>query len=303
MKYQLIVTENDALMRIDAYVTRSLPDVIPSRMFVKRLMEQGRIQLNQGIVKPKELVKANDIIDIDIVEQDYPDERIHPEEIPLDIVYEDDDLLALNKPTGISVHPSSGRYSGTLVNALVYHFATLSDMNGQQRPGIVHRLDRETSGVILIAKNNFTHARLSKQFQQQTIQKKYIALVAGDVQFDEGRIEADIDLHPQYHDRRRIVPSGEGKPAETYYSVIKRTPKITAVSLSPITGRTHQLRLHMKHIGHPILGMKRSRRPHGRRRSTMTSCGSRRDTRQSSASVGPRSPSASGSGLPSPGRS
>lgn len=254
MKHQLIVQQDQVGVRIDAYVTHALPDVIPSRMFVKRLLEEGRITLNQQHVKPRYLVQEKDVIDIDILTQDYPDERIHPENVLLDIVYEDEDMIAVNKPVGMAVHPASGNYGGTLVNALVHHFSTLSDINGDKRPGIVHRLDKETSGIILIAKNNFAHARLAKQFQQHTIEKKYVAIVEGEVQFDEGKIEADIAQHPKYHDMRRVVPLGEGKPAISYYTVMKRTKQKTSIALFPQTGRTHQLRLHMKHMGHPILG-------------------------------------------------
>ena len=165
----------------------------------------------------------------------------------------------------MTVHPASGNYGGTLVNAMVHHFATLSDVNGPRRPGIVHRLDRETSGIILVAKTNMAHARLAKQFEAHTVEKKYVALVEGEVQFDEGMVDAPITRHVKYHDMRQVARpgSGEGKEAVTYYTVIKRSkglPKpsklkaLTAVALFPETGRTHQLRLHMKHIGHPILG-------------------------------------------------
>ncbi len=262
---ELLVQEDAHDTRVDVYVTRALGETIPSRMFVKRLIDAGKVSANGKPVKAHYKVCEGDVLRVDISPDDYPDERIKPEAITLDIVYEDEDIIALNKPTGMAVHPASGNYGGTLANALVHHVNSLSDVNGARRPGIVHRLDRETSGIILVARTNMAHARLAKQFEERTIEKKYVALVEGEVQYDEGVIEAAIGRHPKYHDLRRIVPKGtvgtsgaEGsdmaKHAVTCYAVIRRSPKITAVALFPETGRTHQLRLHMRHIGHPILG-------------------------------------------------
>jgi 23S rRNA pseudouridine1911/1915/1917 synthase len=264
-KQILSVTDNDNDLRVDVYITRTLGDVIPSRMFIKRLIDAGKLTVNGKPVKAPYKVKAGDEIVIDIAEDDYPDERIKPEAIALNIVYEDDDIVAINKPIGMTVHPASGNYGGTLVNAMVHHFGTLSDVNGPRRPGIVHRLDRETSGIILVAKTNMAHARLAKQFEAHTIEKKYVAIVEGEVQFDEGVVDAAITRHVKYHDMRQVARpgSGEGKEAVTYYTVIKRCKgltslarlkSVTSLALFPETGRTHQLRLHMKHIGHPILG-------------------------------------------------
>lgn len=264
-KQILSVTEHDDDVRVDVYITRALGELIPSRMFIKRLIDAGKLSVNGKPVKAPYKVKAGDEISIDIAEDDYPDDRIKPEAIPLEIVYEDDAIVAINKPIGMTVHPASGNYGGTLVNAMVHHFGELSDVNGPRRPGIVHRLDRETSGIILVAKTNMAHARLARQFEAHTIEKKYVAIVEGEVQFDEGVVEAAIARHPKYHDMRQVARSGtgEGKKAVTYYTVIKRSKgltalarlkAVTAVALFPETGRTHQLRLHMKHIGHPILG-------------------------------------------------
>lgn len=251
----LTVPESDVDVRVDIYVARSLPDDIPSRMFVKKLIEAGRLTVNGRAVKAQYKVRPGDVVAVDIQVDDYPDERILPEAVELEVVWDDGDLLALNKPAGMSVHPAAGNYGGTLANALVYRLqGELSDLNGPKRPGIVHRLDKETSGILLVAKTNFAHARLAKQFEAHTVEKKYIALVEGEVQFEEGVVEAEIGDHPKFHDMRRIAPAGEGKEAETFYQVIKRSRKVTAVALFPRTGRTHQLRLHMRHIGHPILG-------------------------------------------------
>jgi len=252
--YQLTVTEADKDIRVDIFVTRALPNVIPSRMFVKRLFDEGRLQVNGKAVKAHYKVQPADTVDLDVKVEDYPDERIKPEDLLLDIVYEDDSLIVLNKGVGLAVHPAAGHYGGTLVNALIFHFKTLSDLNGIKRPGIVHRLDKETSGVLLVAKSNMAHARLAKQFENHTIEKKYVALVEGDIQFDEGVIEAPIGEHPRYHDLRSIAKEGEGKPATTYYKVVKRHKGCTSVALFPTTGRTHQLRLHMRHLRHAILG-------------------------------------------------
>ncbi|MBF0595130.1 MAG: RluA family pseudouridine synthase [Candidatus Omnitrophica bacterium] len=253
--HTLIVNESDeADIRVDVFVTRALPDVIPSRMFVKRLFDEGRLLVNGKVVKQHYKVHVGDEVVLDVRVEDYPDERIKPENVPLDIVYEDECMIALNKAVGVAVHPAAGHYGGTLVNALVHHFGSLSDMNGAKRPGIVHRLDKETSGILLVAKNNMAHARLAKQFEAHTIEKKYVALVEGEVQFDEGVVEAPIGEHPRYHDLRCIAREGEGRPATTYYNVAKRHKGCTAVALFPTTGRTHQLRLHMRHLRHAILG-------------------------------------------------
>jgi 23S rRNA pseudouridine1911/1915/1917 synthase len=249
----ITVSEEHNDLRVDVFLVQAIKD-LPSRMFIKRLIDAGRVTVNGNRVKPRDKVSSGDRVEVDIVSEDYPDPRIKPEDVPLDIVYEDDELIALNKPCGIAVHPASGNYGGTLVNALVHHFAALSDVNGERRPGIVHRLDKETSGVILVAKTNLAHARLARQFEKHKVQKKYVALVEGEIQFDEGRITAEIGQHARFHDMRRIVPQGDGKAAVTQYRVIRRSRRMTSVALFPETGRTHQLRLHMRHIGHPILG-------------------------------------------------
>ncbi|MBF0122090.1 MAG: RluA family pseudouridine synthase [Candidatus Omnitrophica bacterium] len=253
--HTLTVTDQDHNVRVDSFITRALPDEIPSRMFVKRLIEAGRVEINGKKTDASCKLCTGDVVTLDIHLEDYPDERIKPEDVRLDIVYEDDDIVAINKPIGMTVHPASGNYGGTLVNALVHYFGVLSDVNGAKRPGIVHRLDKETSGVILVAKTNMAHAKLAKQFEKHTIEKKYVALVEGVIQYDEGKIEAWIEQHPKFHDMRRIARGeGRGKESRTYYTVMKRHKHSTLVALFPETGRTHQLRLHMKHLGHQILG-------------------------------------------------
>jgi 23S rRNA pseudouridine1911/1915/1917 synthase len=172
----------------------------------------------------------------------------------LDVFYEDEDLIVINKPEGLSVHPAGGSRTGTLVNGLIYRYQDLSDVSGAGRPGIVHRLDRDTSGLILVAKTNVAHARLGRQFEKHTVIKRYVARVEGKVQFDQGMINVPLERHQRYHDHRQVAPEGEGKEAVTLYQVLKRFARSTLVALWPQTGRTHQLRVHMKHLGHPILG-------------------------------------------------
>ncbi len=254
-KHTLTASEDDIDGRIDVFIARALPDDIPSRMFVQRLIDADRIQVNgKAVSKANHRLQPGDEISVDIRLEDIPDERIKPENVKLDVVYEDDDIIALNKPAGMTVHPAGGHYGGTLVNALVHHAQALSDVNGPRRPGIVHRLDKETSGIILVALNNMAHAHLAKQFEQHTVEKKYVAIVEGVVQYEEGVVEAPISQHPKYHDMRCIAKDGEGKAAVTYYQVLKRHKDRTLIALFPETGRTHQLRLHMRHIHHPILG-------------------------------------------------
>ncbi|HNV23576.1 MAG TPA: RluA family pseudouridine synthase, partial [Candidatus Omnitrophota bacterium] len=172
----------------------------------------------------------------------------------LDIFYEDSFLLVINKPVGMTVHPASGCYTGTLVNALLHYSKELSDVNDAMRPGIVHRLDKETSGLMLVAKDNITHTKLAKQFERREIKKKYIALVEGDVLCDEGKVDVPIGRNPFHHEKKAVSYEDSAKQAITFYQVLKRDHAVTMIALFPQTGRTHQLRVHMKHLGHPILG-------------------------------------------------
>jgi len=223
----------------------------PSRNFAQDLIDKENVTVNGKHCKPHHKVRTGDTI-IAVVEKQRPC-TAEPEDIPLDIFYEDDDLIVVNKPIGMTVHPSSGCYSGTLVNALVFHQKKLSNISDALRPGIVHRLDKETSGLMLVAKNNIAHTKLAKQFEKRLIKKQYIALVEGLVEFDEGLIDAPLGRHP-IHRKKRAVLFADAKEAQTIYRVLKRFEKTTLISLMPKTGRTHQLRVHMAHLGHPILG-------------------------------------------------
>jgi 23S rRNA pseudouridine1911/1915/1917 synthase len=200
-------------------------------------------------------ILAGDEVVVELTEADVSWGNIKPENIPLDIFYEDQWLLVVNKPAGMLVHPVHGSRCGTLVNALLHHYQTLSDVNASFRPGIVHRLDRETSGLMLVAKDNVTHVRLARQFEKHRIQKRYLALVAGHIKFDEGVIDAPLGRHHVHWDKRGVSFDEEAKDAKTFYRVIKRFDKpVTLVALFPESGRTHQLRVHMAYLGHPILG-------------------------------------------------
>jgi len=262
MKQSHTVQEEYKDLRLDVYLANAMPEV-PSRMFIKKMIEAGQVTVNGRQEKAKYKVAAADLIEADIHEEAFAPKDILAEKMELNIFYEDEDLVVINKPEGLTVHPASGSQSGTLVNGLMYHYQELSDVNGPVRPGIVHRLDRDTSGLILIAKTNVAHARLGRQFEKHTIIKRYIARVQGKVQFDQGIIEVPLERHKKYHDQRQVAREGEGKAATTLYQVLKRFPKSTLMALYPQTGRTHQLRVHMAHLGHPILGDEK----YGRRES------------------------------------
>jgi 23S rRNA pseudouridine1911/1915/1917 synthase len=253
MKQTHTVQEEYKDLRLDVYLANAIPEV-PSRMFIKKMIEAGQVKVNGRQEKTKYKVAAGDQIEADIDEGSFAPKDIPAEKMELNIFYEDDDLVVINKPEGLTVHPASGSQSGTLVNGLMYRYQELSDINGPVRPGIVHRLDRDTSGLILIAKTNVAHARLGRQFEKHTIIKRYVARVEGKVQFDQGLIDVPLEQHKKYHDQRQVAQEGRGKTASTLYQVLKRFPRSTLMALYPQTGRTHQLRVHMKHLGHPILG-------------------------------------------------
>ena len=251
LKHALKVGEESKDLRIDVYLTKTLPEV-PSRSFIQKLIESGKVFVNDRTVKPNYKVSVNDRIAVDF--ELLTTDDLAAEDIPLDIFYEDDDILIVYKPAGMIVHPAQGCYTGTLVNALLHHCKSLSSINTSSRPGIVHRLDRETSGLMVVAKTNLAHARLARQFEKHTVRKRYVALVNGVIEFDEGMIDASLGRHPVHREKKTVVSEEGGKEAKTFYQVLRRFKDKTLVALFPRTGRTHQLRVHMRHLGHSILG-------------------------------------------------
>ena len=249
----LKVAPEDEHLRLDVYLTKHLSQC-PSRMFIKKLIEEGHVKIKTKIVKPHYKVTTGETIDVEIPKHLKENPELEAQAIPLDIFYEDDAILIINKPSGLMVHPATGQYTGTLVNALLHHADNLSDMNEDMRPGIVHRLDRDTSGLMIVAKDNMAHARLAKQFERHEIKKQYVALVEGEVAFDEGEIDEPIGRHVRHRDKKTVSYDEGAKDSVTRYKVIKRYKGVTLIRLFPRTGRTHQLRVHMAHLKHPILG-------------------------------------------------
>jgi 23S rRNA pseudouridine1911/1915/1917 synthase len=249
----LKVDEQHDHVRLDVFLAQSLPEA-PSRTFVRKLIDFGHVRVNENAVKAHHKVISGDDIHVNIPDDFLAPQYVEPEDIPLDIFYEDDYLIVVNKPKGMIVHPAQGCYTGSLVNALLHHSVQLSHVNEDMRPGIVHRLDKDTSGLLLVAKDNITHTKLAKQFQRHEIKKRYLALVEGEIEFDEGVVNAPIGRHVYYREKKTVRFDEDAKDSVTFYRVIKRAKGITLVSLFPKTGRTHQLRVHMDYIKHPILG-------------------------------------------------
>lgn len=239
--------------RLDVFLAKNLADV-PSRTFVRKLIDHGYVKVNESMVKAHHKIATGDDVWVDIPDNFFEPSYASPENIAINIFYEDENIFVIHKPSGMLVHPARGRHSGTLVNALLHHTNQLSDINSNIRPGIVHRLDEDTSGLILVAKDNITHARLAKQFQQHRIHKEYVALVQGSVEFDEGVIDAPLGRDYRHPEKKSVQFSDSAKEAKTFYRVLRRYQNISLVSLFPQTGRTHQLRVHMAYLKHPILG-------------------------------------------------
>jgi len=252
-KFNLIVEESDVGMRLDLYLIKNIQEkkLGLSRTAIQKLILKGLVTVDSKITSPHYKVKVADKVALE--SEDLPVLNIEPEKIALEIVYEDSDLAVINKSAGIVVHPGAGNYQHTLVSALLYNFKELSHIH-PQRPGIVHRLDKETSGILIIAKNDHAHLLLAKQFADHTIKRQYTALVKGSMEFDENVIEVPIGRHPTNWEKMSVAFGEKGKYAKTYYHTLKRTPQVSLIQLSPFTGRTHQLRVHLAFIGHPILG-------------------------------------------------
>ena len=236
-------------LRLDKALVLLLKDY--SRTFILNLIEEGHVLLNEKVAKASIKVKEGDIIDVDIPE--VKPLEIKKENIPLDIIYEDEDILIINKPQGIVVHPSIGHYDGTLVNAIMYHTEDLSGINGVMRPGIIHRIDKDTSGLICVAKNDNAHKFLSTQLKDHTMHREYLALVKGVIKENNGEINLPIGRDKQNR-QKMAVTRENSKEAITYFQVLKRYQTHTFIACQLKTGRTHQIRVHMAYIGYPIEG-------------------------------------------------
>lgn len=248
MKNEFLVEDCDAKKRLDVLILERYPNLTRSR--IKNLIDNGEILLNNKIVKAGEKVKVGQKVSLDIIEDKPLDAKA--EDIEFEIVYEDKDLLVINKPQGLVVHPCQSTKSGTLVNGLLARVNDLSGINGVLRPGIVHRLDKNTSGLMIVAKNDVAHNSLAKQIKDKTCKRKYLALLEGNLKTDEGEIKTFLSRSKA--DRKKITVSDEGKLAISDYKVIKRYMDSTLVEFSLKTGRTHQIRVHSKYLNHPVVG-------------------------------------------------
>jgi len=248
---KFVVPKEHARMRLDLFLVKSLPEFSRSR--IQQLIREGFVRLSGATTRPHQSVRTGDKIEV----TEPPPEKIQtePEAIPLTILYEDDDLIVINKASGMTVHPGAGHREHTLVSALLHHCSTLSGIGGKERPGIVHRLDKETSGCLVAAKNDVAHRELSEQFAARTVEKIYLALVAGKLRKETGIIENKIGRHP-VHRQRMSVSSPRGRSAITEYRVLRSNEQASLVECKLHTGRTHQIRVHLHHLGHPVLGDK-----------------------------------------------
>ena len=244
------VLEEQEGERLDKYLSIIYPDI--SRSFFQKLIKENKILVNDTSEKASYRMVFEDIVTIHF--PDAVETTIEPEDIPLDILYEDEDLLIVNKPKGMVVHPSAGHYSGTLVNAIMFHCKeSLSGINGEIRPGIVHRIDMDTTGSLIVCKNDTSHVNIAEQIKEHSVNRIYEGIVFGNIKEDEGTIDAPICRHP-IERKKMAINEKNGKPAITHYKVLERFGNYTYVQFKLETGRTHQIRVHMSSIGHPLIG-------------------------------------------------
>ncbi|MCI6926290.1 RluA family pseudouridine synthase [Butyricicoccus porcorum] len=249
MRQIVTVTEADAGQRLDKLLAEQLPEL--TRSAIQNLMREGCVTLAGAPLRKNAKAAVGDTIWIELPEP--KETELVPEEIPLDIIYEDDDIVVVNKPRGMVVHPAPGNWSGTLVNALMYHCGdSLSGINGEIRPGIVHRIDKDTSGLLVVAKNDRAHQSLAEQIKEHSAGRRYYAVVYGAPREDKGTVNAPIARHRV--DRKKMAVTEGGRQAITHYEVLERYRGYTYMAFQLETGRTHQIRVHMAHIGHPIIG-------------------------------------------------
>lgn len=256
-KIKVHITEKEKGTRLDLVLSAALEDY--SRSFIQKLFDAGRIAVN-GKTCTEKKYKASEGDEVEITVPEPEKLEVVPENIPLDIVYEDDDVLVVNKPAGMVVHPAPGNYNGTLVNAIMYHCGDkLSSINGVIRPGIVHRIDKDTSGLLMIAKNDRAHSSLSQQLSEHSITRRYRAIVYSNIKEDEGTVDASIGRDPRNRLRNAVITEGmpgfeSARNAVTHYRVLERFGEFTLIEAALETGRTHQIRVHMSYIKHPLLG-------------------------------------------------
>jgi 23S rRNA pseudouridine1911/1915/1917 synthase len=246
---ELIVPNEEAGARLDRYLALALPQFSRSRL--QALIRDGLVELRGQKVRARETVRPGDLVRLEIPQP--RETAVQAEAIPLQILFEDEDLLVLDKPAGLVVHPAAGNQAHTLVNALLHHASALSAIGGEQRPGIVHRLDKDTSGCLVVAKNDTAHHALARQFAERKVTKIYLALVSGNLRRPRGIIDAAIGRHPVQRKKMRVDPR-RGRAARTEYRVLESLGGISLVECSLHSGRTHQIRVHLHHLGHPVLG-------------------------------------------------
>ena len=244
----VVFTAEEKGQRLDVFVVERFPEL--SRSHVQKLIEQGNVLVDGSVRKANYKLRGGEAVQVTVPQAEPI--SVEPEDIPLDILYEDKDIIVVNKARGMVVHPASGVYSGTLVNALLYHCQDLSGINGEIRPGIVHRLDKDTSGVMVCAKNDTAHLDLAEQIRTKTAHRTYWAIVHGNIKEEAGIIKGDIGRHPTDRKKMAIVREN-GKPAVTHFKVLERFGEYTLVECQLETGRTHQIRVHMTSIGHPLI--------------------------------------------------